>query len=133
MTSVESRHISTMIHRPAAVVYDYASDPRHLPEWAAGLSGSIEQIDGQWIAQSPMGRVVVALAARNDFGVLDHDVTLPSGETVTNPMRVLPDGSGCEVVFTVRRTPKMTDEEFERDTDAVSADLQTLKQLLEGR
>ncbi len=45
-----------------------------------------------------MGRVALAFVPRNDFGVLDHDVTLPSGETVYNPMRVIADGTGCEVV-----------------------------------
>jgi hypothetical protein len=32
---------------------------------------------------------------------LDHDVTLPSGETLSNPMRVVPNGTGSEVVFTL--------------------------------
>ena len=78
-----------------------------------------------------MGRVVVAFAPRNEFGVLDHDVTLPSGETVYNPMRVTVDGAGCEVVFTVRRRPGVSDEDLERDAAAVSADLSTLKRVLE--
>jgi uncharacterized protein YndB with AHSA1/START domain len=38
----ESRHISESIERPAAEVYDYASDPAHLPEWALGLGSSVE-------------------------------------------------------------------------------------------
>ena len=49
--------------------------------------------------------VIVAFAPSNDFGVLDHDVTLPDGETVRNPMRVISNGDGCDVVFTVRRQP----------------------------
>ena len=48
-------------------------------------------------------------------------------------MRVVADGQSCEVVFTVRRQPGMTDEEFDRDADAVRADLATLKRLLEAR
>ncbi|MFE2940042.1 SRPBCC family protein [Streptomyces sp. NPDC059255] len=130
--AAESRHIGTHIDRPAEVVYDYASDPAHLPEWARGLGDSIERIDGQWIAESsPMGRVVVAFAPPNEFGVLDHDVTLPSGETVHNPFRVIADGIGCEVVFTLRRAPGMSDEEFRRDAETVSADLTRLKRVLE--
>jgi hypothetical protein len=78
-----------------------------------------------------MGPVVVAFATRNEFGVLDHDVTLPSGETFYNPMRVTVDGTGCEVVFTVRRRPGMSDEDFERDADAVYADLIALKRVME--
>lgn len=131
--ATESRHISTPIDRPAQETYDYASNPANLPAWAAGLSGSVEFVDGQWVAESPMGRVVLAFAPANDFGVLDHRVTLPSGQTVDNPMRVIADGQGCDVVFTVRRQPGMTDEEFDRDADAVRADLATLKRVLEAR
>lgn len=78
-----------------------------------------------------MGRVVVVFTPRNEFGVLDHDVTLPSGQTVHNPMRVIADGPGCEVVFTLRRQPGTSDEEFRRDAEAVSADLTGLKRLME--
>src|SRR5690242_10971434 len=85
----DSRHISAHIERAAKEVYDYASNPSSLPEWASGLGSSIDMIDGRWIAESPMGRVVVAFTPRNEFGVLDHSVTLPSGETVYNPMRVI--------------------------------------------
>jgi hypothetical protein len=127
----DSRHISTHIDRPAREVYDYASNPANLPDWAPGLASSVERVDGQWIVESPMGRVVVVFAARNDFGVLDHEVTLPSGETIYNPMRVTVDGTGCEVVFTVRRQPGMSDEDFERDANAVSADLSALKRVIE--
>jgi hypothetical protein len=130
--SSESRHISKPIRRSAAEVYDYAADPANLADWAPGLGSSVEHVDGQWFVDSSMGRLVVAFAERNDFGVLDHDVTFPSGETFYNPMRVIADGDGCEVVFTLRRQPGVSDEDFERDAAAVLADLGTLKQLLES-
>jgi len=125
-----SRHISTAIDRSAADVYAYASDPANLPAWAAGVGRSIEKVGGQWVADSPMGPVVIAFAERNELGVLDHDVTLSSGETVYNPMRVIADGSGCEVVFTLRRRPGVSDQDFERDAEAVARDLATLKRRL---
>ncbi len=128
-----SLHISARIDRPLGEVYEYASDPVNLPTWAPGLGTSVEQVDGQWIAESPMGRVALAFVSRNEYGVLDHHVTLPSGETVHNPMRVIADGPGCEVVFTLRQQPGMSDEDFTRDAEAVSADLATLKRILEGR
>ena len=128
-----SRHIGERIDRPVDEVYEYTSDPANLPTWAPGLGTSVELIDGQWVAESPMGRVVLAFVPRNDHGVLDHDVTLPSGETVNNPMRVIADGTGCDVVFTLRHRPEMSDEDFARDADTVSADLATLKRVLEDR
>jgi hypothetical protein len=127
-----SQHISIGINRPVSEVYDFVADPLNLPRWAAGLAGSGVERDGeQWFTESPMGRVMFTFRPRNDFGVLDHDVTLPSGETVYNPLRVISDGDGCEVVFTVRQRPEMSDEDFERDADAVAKDLATLKSLVE--
>ncbi|KUL38878.1 polyketide cyclase [Streptomyces sp. NRRL F-4489] len=128
-----SRHLSVRIDRPVQEVYAYASNPANLPDWAHGLGESITKVGDQWVAESTLlGRVVVAFAPPNDLGVLDHDVTLPSGETVYNPVRVIADGSGSEVVFTLRRQPGTTDADFERDATMVAADLNQLKRRVES-
>lgn len=130
--TLESRHLSERIGRPAEEVYAYASDPANLPRWAPGLGNSVEQVDGHWFVDTPGGRVRLAFAPRNDFGVLDHYVTLGSGEVIYIPMRVIADESGSEVLFTLRRRRDMTDAEFKADADAVLADLARLKQILES-
>ncbi|MFC9397412.1 SRPBCC family protein [Streptomyces sp. NPDC057027] len=133
VTDRESRHVSISIDRSVADVYAYASDPVNLPAWAHGLGKSIEKVGDEWVADSsPLGRVTVRFVPRNDLGVLDHDVTLPSGQTFYNPVRVIADETGSEVVFTLRRRPEMSDAEFERDADTVAADLARLKGLLES-
>jgi hypothetical protein len=132
MTS-ESLHISERIDRPADEVYAYAADPENLPTWAPGLGSAVENVEDRWYVDTPMGRVGFAFVERNAFGVLDHEVTLPSGEVSYNPMRIVPDGEGCEAVFTLRRSPDVSGEEFERDANAVAADLARLKQIVEGR
>jgi hypothetical protein len=128
----ESKQISEWIGRRAADVYEYASVPANLPEWAPGLGTSVECVDGRWYVDTPSGRVGFAFAERNTFGVLDHEVTLPTGEVIYNPMRVVPDGDGCEVVFSLRRLPDMSDEDFARDAGLVQADLTRLKRVLEA-
>jgi hypothetical protein len=127
----ESQHLSTYIERSAAEVYAYVGDPANLPNWAAGLSGSIEQREGRWFAESPMGEVEVSFVPANPYFVLDHDVKLLDGTTFNNPMRVIADGNGCEVVFTLRRRPDMSDDDYEADATAIRTDLATLKRLLE--
>jgi hypothetical protein len=77
--------------------------------------------------------VAVDFAPRNEFGVIDHTVTLPTGDVVSNPMRVIADGDACEIVFTLRRGDAVSDDDFERDAAAVAADLRSLKRLLESR
>jgi hypothetical protein len=128
----ESRHISEWIARSPADVYEYASDTANIPEWAPGLGSSVENIGGRWFVDTPSGRLGLAFAERNKFGVLDHEVTLPSGEVIHNPMRVVPDGDGSEVTFWLRRLPSMGDREFARDADLVQADLARLKRILES-
>ena len=128
----ESRQISESIDRSAADVYRYASDPAHIPIWAPGLGSSVENIDGRWFVETPAGRAGFAFVERDEFGVLDHEVTLPSGDVIYNPMRVVPDGDGCEVEFTLRRLPDMSDADFERDAGLVQADLNRLKRVMEA-
>lgn len=131
-----SRHVSVWVEAAPDVVYAIAADPQQLPRWASGLAeGALRQTAQGWVADSPMGEVVIEFAAANEFGVLDHLVRLPSGEAVYNPMRVVPAGESelrCEVVFTLRRRAGMTDEEFESDAATVEADLQRLRQLAES-
>jgi hypothetical protein len=130
--TLESRHLSARISRPADEVYAYASNPANLPSWAPGLGTSVEQVDGHWVVDTPSGRISLTFAPRNDFGVLDHYVTLGSAEVIYIPLRVIADEDGSEVLFTLRRRPGMTDAEFEEDAGAVAADLARLKRLMES-
>ena len=127
----ESKQITVWIDRPTEDVYAFASNPANIPRWAPGLGTSVEQQEGSWFVETGDGRVGVAFADRNDFGVLDHDVTLPTGDVIHNPMRVVADGDACEVIFTLRRQPDMTDADFERDAGLVQADLLRLKRVME--
>lgn len=126
-----TKHISVSIQRSLQDVYDFASDPLNLPQWASGLSGRIELVNEEWVAISPMGTVRIRFAPKNEFGVLDHEVTLESGEVFYNPMRVFPNGDGSEVVFTLFKTSGVSDEKFEEDAAWILKDLNKLKEILE--
>jgi Polyketide cyclase / dehydrase and lipid transport len=127
-----SLHLSVHIDRPVADVYAFAAEPANLPRWAAGLGSSFVQEDGRWFTTTPGGRAEITFAPPNDLGVLDQHVLTPEGATVYVPLRVTVDGAGSEVVFTLRRETWMDDEAFERDAALVTADLETLRAILEG-
>ena len=128
------QHISVSIARPPAEVYEFASEPRNLPRWAAGLARSdVRRVGDEWIADAPFGTVRVRFVQRNAFGVMDHDVTLESGIVIHNPMRVVPNGEGSELVFTLFRQPGMSESQFAQDKAAVQNDLRSLKDLLERK
>lgn len=129
---MESRHLSVVIRRDPAEVAAFARDPQHLPAWAAGLASGALRAEGEaLVVDSPMGEVRVRFTPVNDLGVLDHDVTLPDGSTVHNPLRVAAHPLGAEVVFSLRRLEGVTRDAFEADAAAVAADLERLRALLE--
>ncbi len=127
-----TRLLHVTIERRLQVVYDFLADPANMPQWASGLGKGIEQIDGKWLADTPEGKLEVRFAPANDLGVLDHEVVTASGESVFIPMRVVANGDGCELTFTLFRQPGMSDDKFNEDTAWVTRDLETLKTLLEA-
>jgi hypothetical protein len=129
---MKSHHVSVVIHRSPEEVYAYAAEPDHLARWAAGLAASEVSRDGDTlVAAGPMGQVQITFAERNVYGVLDHEVRTPDGTTTHNPMRVASHPDGAEVVFSVRQLA-LSDEDFERDAGQVQADLERLRDLVEG-
>ncbi|EJE50387.1 Polyketide cyclase / dehydrase and lipid transport [Acidovorax sp. CF316] len=131
-TVQEARVVSQSVAVAANTVYDFAHRMENLPLWASGLATGIEQRDGQWFTDSPMGKVRVDMAPHNPFGVLDHDVTLPDGTTVHNAFRVTPcGGHGSLLSFVVLRFEGVGQANFEADVAHVRKDLAALQQLLE--
>ncbi|MHB8845498.1 MAG: SRPBCC family protein [Nitrospirota bacterium] len=133
LKTYQVRHISVTINRPPHEVYSFVSNPENLPKWATGLGGSIRKASGEWVADSPMGKIKIKFAEKNKFGVLDHEVVLASGVKIDNPMRVIANGEGSEIFFTLIRQPDMSDEKFAEDARWVEKDLRILKGLLEGQ
>lgn len=128
---LEVRHISVSIDRLPQDVYEFASKIENLPKWATGLGKNFRNVDGEWVADSPTGPIKVRFVSRNEFGVVDHDVILESGMTIHNPIRILPNGRGTEVVFTLFRQPGASEQKFAEDAKWVEKDLRLLKTLLE--
>lgn len=128
----QATNVSVSINRPVQEVYKFMSDPLNMPKWAAGLAkSSFVKAGDSWVTESPMGKVKVKFAPENEFGVVDHDVTLPSGEVNHNPLRVVKNNLGSEVIFTLLRRPGMSEADFENDRKMVEKDLKTLKSVLE--
>jgi len=113
--------------------YKFASNPANLPQWIQSFCVSFKQSDDEWQMETPTGWVGIRFVPANEFGVLDHVVTLPDGQSILNPMRVVANGDGCEIMFTLFQVPEMDDEQFVKDAEMVEADLRTLKTVLESK
>ncbi|VWX62979.1 Polyketide cyclase / dehydrase and lipid transport [Burkholderiales bacterium 8X] len=134
MTTVRDAVVaSQQVEAPADRVYAFARRMDNLPRWASGLASGIEQQQGEWFADSPMGKVRVAMVPENAFGVLDHVVGLPDGTEVYNAFRVTPCGADRSLLsFVVLRFDGVDEKAFDRDVEHVRRDLLALKQLMEG-
>jgi hypothetical protein len=126
---LKARTLAVSIGRPPDQVYDFVSDPRNLPRWS--FFRSVTRSGDQWVVDTPDGPVGLRFVEANELGVLDHYVKLGSGVEIHVPMRVIPNGQGSEVLFTLLQTPDMTEEEFAEDAKQVERDLATLKAVLE--
>jgi hypothetical protein len=128
---LEVRNISVSIRRSPGDVYAFITNGENIARWARGLGTKIRRVDDEWVAEGPIGSVRVRFAPRNDLGVADHDVALETGVTVHNPIRVVSNGTGATVIFTLLRRPDVTERKFSEDAETVARDLGSLKALLE--
>lgn len=133
MSPAQATHLSVHVERSSKDVYDFASRPENIAVWAQGLSGGLTRDGDAWAGEGPGGRIRVRFAPPNEFGIVDHWVTEPNGAIVYIPIRILANGDGSEVVFTLYRLPGMSDEQYAADAAAVQRDLGTLKRVLEKR
>jgi hypothetical protein len=132
-TMYQSRNLSVQIRRSPRDVYNFTSVPENFPRWASGLGQSLKRKNGEWIAETPQGPIKVRFTERNEFGILDHHVIPESGAEIYIPMRVIPNGSGSELIFTLFRLSDVSDEKFAADAEWVMRDLTALKNLLEAQ
>lgn len=131
--SLPSRTISVWIDRSPDTVYAFLSVPENFPQWATGLaSGDLRRDGDGWLADAPEGVVRVRFTPPNPQRTADHWVTLPDGQEISLPMRVLANGDGSEVTFHLFRQPWMDDAKAAEDVAWVERDLAALKRVLEG-
>ena len=132
MLSLKSKTLTVSINCGPKKVYQFVSNLENMPKWAKTFCRSIKKSNGEWIIETPQGSMGIRIAPKNEFGILDHTVIPAPGVEVFVPMRVVPNASGSEVVFTLFQQSGMSDEDFARDQGMVEQDLATLKQVMEG-
>jgi hypothetical protein len=127
----ESRMICISIDRNWKEIYEAVWRPEDFPKWASGLSQSSLAKDGDtWKVEGLEEPVRIRFTGHNAFGVMDHYVTTGSGPEIYVPMRIIQNGDGADVQFTLFRQQDMSDERYAADAEWVRRDLLALKALL---
>jgi hypothetical protein len=131
---LEVRTISISINRNWTEVYEAVWRPEDFPKWASGLSRTSLTKDGEvWKAEGPEGPIRIRFTDQNVFGIMDHYVDVGIGPEIYVPLRIIQNGDGAEVLFTLFRQPDMSDAKFAADAEWVARDLLALKALVANR
>lgn len=136
VSTQETRTLTVTIDAPfEAVTTDLADPARHL-EWATEFFAGPgrQQEDGSVIAMVPMmgGDVRFRIVGDAEVGILDillAPVGAPYGPPL--PVRVIPNGDGADVLWTLARMPGADDETWEQGLESMSRELSALKDRLE--
>lgn len=127
-----AKPLSVAIARDPDTVYAFASEPLNFPKWVGSFVERAENRDGKWFLITSLGEQQIVFAEKNHLGVLDHHMILADGARIYAPMRVIANGTGSLVTFTLFQLEGMSDADFERDAGMVQRDLESLKAVLEA-
>ena len=132
-----ARTLSVSIDAAPEATYKFVADAFNMARWAPGFCQTIAPdpaVERGWRITTAEGvQAHARFVAPNTLGVVDHWVTLPEIGEVYVPLRVVANEAGSEVLLTLFRQPAMTDAQWDADAEAVRADLERLKALLEAK
>ena len=126
----EAIHVSILA--PPQRVVAFLADVKNWKKWAPWVREVVDHSGRDWTLDTDGGRMRLRFVEEDSLGVLDHAVTLASGVSVYNSMRVVANGTGSELVMIVLQTPPATSEQFEQDVQAVRDDFARIKKVLEA-
>lgn len=80
--------------------FNYLEEPRNLPEWAINFVTEVRVERDQLVAVTSMGEVPVGVRSDRELGVVDG---IFGGHPF--PARLVPNGEGCDYLFTLHQPP----------------------------
>lgn len=124
--------ITASINVPPEVVWEYVAN---LSNWKnfSDFGKDIEHIEGDiWIFHTSQGDVKVINHFDKERLLLDQTCILASGEEQFIPYRVVPNGTGAELMMSIFKGSTSTEEEYKEQIHWAEVELNNVKQILEG-
>lgn len=92
----------------------------------------LEQVsDTEWVTHTIQGDIHVIPKFDKAHLLLDSICIVPSGEEQFIPYRVVPNGSGSELIMTNQQTATVSDEEYQEQLGWMKQELETIKKIME--
>ena len=131
MNAQQNEVVRVAIQAAPQEVVSFLRDMNNWKTWAPWIRSVSRSSARDWLLETEAGPMKVHFVESHGPGILDHEVTLASGVTVLNSLRVSAIPSGSELVMVVVQQPGASTEAFERDIQAVRDDLARLKKVAE--
>jgi hypothetical protein len=131
MSNDKTRYFSVRIACDVEAVYRFITDTSKLGLWAQGLRSAAWEPSRTAVGESSAGPIEVCFTDHVDLGICDLSIITPDGRVIECPMRVVRDGAGSEVVFTLRPDAVADREGREQLGAAIAADLNRLRRAIE--
>lgn len=132
MTTMTTETLTVTIDAPVDVVASDLANPQAHPQWATDFFAgpAAPAADDTWTANVPMmgGEVSMKVDADIANGRIDlylAPIGAPFGPPL--PVRVIPNGDGCDVLFTLARFPGQPDSAWTGGLASMQRELMNLK------
>ncbi len=121
------------VARPCDEVYAFLADPLTFPTWASNLGDDFVQVgETDWRTTTRNGPTILRFSPPNAYGILDHAVFLAGDEPQTTPMRVVPNGEGSDILYTVVQRGGVPVSAIESEIEWLHSDFGALVSMLES-
>lgn len=132
MATLETSTLTVTIDAPFERVAADLGDPTTHPEWATEFfAGPTEPAgEGEYVVPVPLmgGRARYRVEADPDRGIFDLYLAPVGGEFGPPiPVRLVRNGGGVDVLWTLARLPGMSDEQWEAGLAGMELELQNLQ------
>ena len=120
-----SRTISILVNRKTGDTFDAILNcpPKMIPD--AKLTS-----DGWWSFSTPRGTARLKFKGNKSLGILDH-VFIDQESKWDVPMRVVSSGNDSEVIITLVKPDKITDEQFDERMIEIEQVFVNMKKIIE--
>lgn len=120
------------IDAPPGVVIDLITDPAEFPRWAAGFARGAHADGDDWLVDTGDAEVRLHVRVSHELGTVDYLLAdaLPEVE-IGAFSRVVPNGRGCEFIFTQFLAEDIGEPDLEDQRAVVAIELQTVRALAE--
>jgi hypothetical protein len=133
MDPMRSHTHTITVDAPRDDVLAFIADGTNLPRWAPNFATAVRPDGDGWIVGEGTGEIRVEIPVNHELGTTDLHLTLPGGDRRVVHLRVLPNGTGAEVLFTLFHSDSRSDDDVERQNSEVAEELRRLKVLCEAR